>query len=212
MSEAKKAAGAEVVSDVWPSKPRRAPLSVTHEALLVEGSDRAFRGLIQDLLVMAKQLQGLRLALARELGVSEPQYRLVLAIAQLEEKDGVGVNQVANYLRVTGAFVTMEARKLVRRGFVAKKSDRRDGRAVLLCLTVKGRRALGELAPRQQAVNDELFRGFSASEFNALASLGRRLVANGERARSIGEALARPTAASGASDRRSSARLDRRAR
>ncbi|MFI4988966.1 MAG: MarR family winged helix-turn-helix transcriptional regulator [Alphaproteobacteria bacterium] len=167
------------------------PPSVTLAALLEGGSDAAFRALVQDILVMAKELQELRAALARALGVSEPQYRVVLAVAQLARTAGAGVSQVADYLRVSGAFVTMETRSLVRRGLVAKHADPLDGRAVLLSLTKKGRRSLARLAAHQQAVNNELSRDFSAAEFHRLSGFGRRLVANAERARRASAALAR---------------------
>ncbi len=170
---------------------RTPPPSVTLPALLVEGSDGTFRALIQDILVMAKELQALRARLARSLGVSEPQYRVFLAIAQLEAKDGVSVSQVAGHLGLSGAFVTMETRGLVRRGLVVKRPDPLDGRAVLLSLTEKGRGSLAALAVRQRAVNDALFRDFSAAEFHKLASFGRRLVANAGRARRAAARLAR---------------------
>ena len=160
----------------WP------PLTVTREALLADGSDERFRALVQDLLIMADQLQKLRNALARALGVSEPQYRLFLAIAQLQGERGVSVGRVARQLRVTGAFATMEARELVRRGLVEKGRDPADGRAVLLSLTPAGRRAFERFAGEPQKINDALFRSISAAEFRTLGRLVRRLVANGERA------------------------------
>jgi MarR family transcriptional regulator, organic hydroperoxide resistance regulator len=184
--------GREVGTPSTPRARRWPPLTVTHEALLVDGSDEAFRTLVQDLLVMANQLLRLRNALARGLGVSEPQYRLFLAIAQLQGKQGVSVGRVARHLRVTGAFVTMETRELVRRGYVEKRADAADGRAVLLALTRAGRRAFERFAAAPRAINDALFRGIAAAEFRTLAALARRLVANGERALEISETLAQP--------------------
>ena len=178
-------------------KPRRArakpwpPLTVTRAALLKNGSDERFRALVQDLLIMADQLQKLRDALARGLGVSEPQYRLFLAIAQLQGERGVSVGRVASQLRVTGAFATMETRGLVRRGFVEKRADPADGRSVLLALTQRGRRAFAHFAAEPQRINDALFRSISAAEFRRLGSLVRRLVANGERALQISRTMGR---------------------
>jgi len=167
----------------WP------PLTVTREALLADGSDERFRALVQDLLIMADQLQKLRNALARALGVSEPQYRLFLAIAQLQGERGVSVGRVAQHLRVTGAFATMETRGLVRRGFVEKRADPADGRAVLLSLTEAGRRAFERFAAEPRKINDALFRSISAAEFRTLGRLVRRLVANGERALQISRTM-----------------------
>src|SRR5205085_7524254 len=96
------------------------PLTTTRAALLVEGSDRVFREMLRDLMTMASQPQELRAGLARQLGVSEPEYRVFLAVAQLQEAKGVSISAVARHLGVSGAFVTMIVQRLVRAGKVQK--------------------------------------------------------------------------------------------
>lgn len=163
--------------------PRRPPpLTVTCPALLVGGSDGAFRALINNLMRMAEQLLALRSRLAAELGVTGPQFGLFLAIAQLEGDDGVSVVGVARHQGVTGAFVTAEAGKLVRRGLLAKRDSPVDRRGVLLSLSAKGRRLLVSAGPAIQARNDTMFGTLGAREFRMLDRLVRRLVAGGERA------------------------------
>jgi DNA-binding MarR family transcriptional regulator len=162
----------------------------------VNGSDAVFRELINDLLIMSKQVQGLRAALAKQLHVSEPQYRVLLTVAKLQGDAGVSVTAVAKQLRVTGAFVTVEGGKLVTYGFLQKQEDVTDRRSVLLSLTPQGNTALAAFATRAQAVNDELFRGLTPDEFLSLTKMVSRLVANGERAELVARALA-----SGESDR-----------
>jgi DNA-binding MarR family transcriptional regulator len=166
------------------------PLTVTKEALLVEGSDSLFRELINNLLLMSKQLQGLRAALAEQLGVTEPQYRVFFAVAQMQGESGVSVSSVASALHVTGAFVTAEAGKLLHRGLIEKREDATDRRSVLLSLSETGRQTLQEFAARPQVINDELFRDLTREEFRMLSEIVRRLVSNGERALLIGRALA----------------------
>lgn len=158
------------------------PLTVTRPALLVDGSDGAFRALINNLMTMAEQLVALRAHLASGLGVTGPQFGLFLAIAQFEGTDGVSVGALARQQGVTGAFVTAEAGKLVRRGLLAKRGSRVDRRGVLLSLSAKGRRLLVAAGPDIQAVNDTIFGTLSAREFRMLDRLTRRLVAGGERA------------------------------
>jgi len=128
------------------------PLTTKHDALLVGGSDQAFCALVRDLVVLANQLQKLRDMLACCLGVSGPQYRLFLTIAQLHGEQGVNVNQVANHLRVTGAFVTMETPYLVSRGYVEKRAALRDSRTTCPhLLESKGVRAFfGSIADGQR--------------------------------------------------------------
>jgi MarR family transcriptional regulator, organic hydroperoxide resistance regulator len=158
------------------------PLTTTRAALLVDGSDRVFREMLRDLMTMASQLQELRAGLARQLGVSEPEYRVFLAIAQLQEAKGVSISAVARHLGVSGAFVTMIVQRLVRAGKVQKTPSRIDRRGVLLTLTARGRAAIAAFARYPQMVNDELFGGIDEKEFRLLADIVRRIVAGGERA------------------------------
>lgn len=158
------------------------PLTTTRAALLVDGSDRVFREMLRDLMTMASQLQELRAGLARQLGVSEPEYRVFLAVAQLQEAKGVSISAVARHLGVSGAFVTMIVQRLVRAGKVQKTPSRVDRRGVLLTLTARGRAAITAFARYPQTVNDELFGGIDEKEFRLLADIVRRVVAGGERA------------------------------
>jgi DNA-binding MarR family transcriptional regulator len=138
-----------------------------------------FRAHLDNLLTMAKQVQELRTSLARSLGVSEPQYRLVWAIAELQGAEGVTVTSVARRLRVTGAFITTEVAKLCKLGLVSKKSNPGDGRSVLLRLKPKGERALNSVAVRAQRINDSYFRRITAAEFEELSRIVAKLIVNG---------------------------------
>ena len=158
------------------------PLTTTRAALLVDGSDRVFREVLRDLMTMAGQLQELRAGLARQLGVSEPEYRVFLAVAQLQAAKGVSISAVARHLGVSGAFVTMIVQRLVRAGKVQKTPSRVDRRGVLLTLTARGRAAITAFARYPQMVNDELFGDIDDKEFRLLADVVRRVVAGGERA------------------------------
>jgi MarR family transcriptional regulator, organic hydroperoxide resistance regulator len=158
------------------------PLTTTRAALLVDGSDRVFREVLRDLMTMAGQLQELRAGLARQLGVSEPEYRVFLAVAQLQAAKGVSISAVARHLGVSGAFVTMIVQRLVRAGKVQKTPSRVDRRGVLLTLTARGRAAITAFARYPQMINDELFRDIDDKEFRLLADMVRRVVAGGERA------------------------------
>jgi len=159
-----------------------APLTTTRKALLIGGSDAAFRELIGNLMKMAQQLTALRSQLARRLGVSEPEYRVFLAVAQLEGKIGVSVATVARHLMVSGAFVTIIAQHLVKTGHVEKRPSQFDRRGVLLGLTAQGARLMAAFADEPKAINDELFRDIGRAEFETLSELARRIVAGGERA------------------------------
>lgn len=164
-------------------QPFRAPGSLTLP--LGSSSSRRFRESLDDILTMAEQVRELRTDLARSLGVSEPQYRLIWAIAELQGSLGITVTSVARRLRVTGAFVTTEVNKLCRLGLVSKKSNPGDGRSVLISLTSRGESALELVAVRAQRINDSYFRSISESEFDMLGRIVAKLIVNGSEALSL---------------------------
>ena len=89
------------------------PSTVSRAALLVDGSDAEFRGLIHDLIAYGHRLDACRDAFARIAGISGVQYEIVMLVSRAE---GLSVSEVAARLHRSGAFITMEANKLVERG------------------------------------------------------------------------------------------------
>lgn len=154
--------------------------TVSRPALLVGGTDHAFRELITNLHVMAGQLIAVRAALAKRLHLTGPQFSLLLAVAHAQGEagtaEGINVSRLARQLRVTPAFVTTEAGKLIRRRLLAKRVSKVDRRGVLLSVTTRGDAVLQEFAPRLQAVNDEVFRSLDAKTFRALLRMTDGLV------------------------------------
>lgn len=166
-----------------PRHPAAPPSSFTMP--LGSSSSSPFREFLDDLLTMAEQVRELRIDLARSLGVSEPQYRLIWAIAELQGSVGVTVTSVARRLKVTSAFVTTEVNKLCRLDMVSKKSNPGDGRSVLISLTPEGASALKSVAVRAQKINDSYFRNISESDFEVLGEIVARLIVNGSEALSL---------------------------
>ncbi len=166
-----------------PPRPFKAPGSLTLP--LGSSSSSRFRESLDDLLTMAEQVRELRIDLAQSLGVSEPQYRLIWAVAELQGSLGVTLTSVARRVRVTGAFVTTEVNKLCRLGLVSKKSNPGDGRSVFISLTRKGESALKAVAIRAQKINDSYFRNISEPEFEVLGRIVAKLIVNGSEALSL---------------------------
>jgi DNA-binding MarR family transcriptional regulator len=160
-------------------RPPAAPPTVSRRALLVNGSDRAFRGLIHDLIAYGHRLDACRDAFAARVGVSGAQYEILMLVSRA---DGLAVGEVAARLHRSGAFITIEANRLAERGILHKSADPADGRRVLLRPTVKSAQMLERLAPVQRRVNDVLFACLDAGRFKELRGLARELVACGDRA------------------------------
>ena len=162
------------------------PATVSRPALLVKGSDAEFRRLIHDLIAYGHRLDACRDAFAAIAGISGVQYEILMRVSRAEAPS---VGEVAAQLHRSGAFITIEATKLVERGILEKVADARDGRKVLLRITRKSLALLEQLAPYQQRINDVLFEFLDAKRFRALRELAAELVAAGDRAVALTEVL-----------------------
>ena len=167
-----------------------APPSVSRKALLVGGSDLAFRRAVDDLVRLAARLQEVRGGLAASIGITPPQYNIVMHLARHAPAEGLRLGALAEALGVSLSFVVSEVRRLQVKGLVATRRDPSDGRAMLARLSAAGKRALARAAPRMQRVNDRLFAALSRAE---LLELGRLAAAvHGRSEAALAELRAQP--------------------
>jgi DNA-binding MarR family transcriptional regulator len=158
------------------------PLTATSPILVSGGSDHSLRRLLYDFFTVSARLETVKRYLGKRLGLTGPQYTIVMAVAELQGKIGVSVGRVGEYLHVTGTFVTIEAGKLVKKGILEKNNDLADGRLSLLSLAPKGIKAFQSLFPELQQINDLFFELDSRTEFERLCKTLQTLVGNGQRA------------------------------
>jgi DNA-binding MarR family transcriptional regulator len=168
------------------SRKKVPPPTVSRPALLARGSDAEFRGLIHDLIAYGHKLDACRDVFAAIAGISGAQYEILMLVSRA---DGLSVGEVAGRLHRSGAFITIEANKLVERGILDKSSDPADGRRVLLRTNSSSFELLERLAPYQQRINDVLFEFVDAKRFRELRALAAELVARGDRAVAMLELL-----------------------
>jgi len=151
--------------------------SVSLPALLDKGgaSDATFRKFVYDISTVGAHIESARQYLAGRLGVTSPQYNILMVIARSGE-GGVRVSDVAERLNVTGAFVTNEVKKLVKAQLLVKKSNPDDGRGVLLSLSPFGLERIKAIHPDLLMVNDRLFGTLTRDDFQQLARIVGSLV------------------------------------
>lgn len=113
---------------------------------------------------------------ANTLGLSYPQFRLLMALSM---GDGVAVNVVAKMLHVEASFVTSQSKALEKRGLLHRRPCSTDRRVVRLSLSDKAYRQLGDLVQEQAALDEFIFREFAVPEKSSfilmLAILKRRI-------------------------------------
>ncbi|MGH7006242.1 MAG: MarR family winged helix-turn-helix transcriptional regulator [Alphaproteobacteria bacterium] len=158
------------------SAPAQPPITTARPELTADGTGERFRQLVNDLFTIAVRMDAVRERFSQLIGVSPPQYGILMTVAQLEAVGGATVRAVAEHAHVSGAFVTAEAGKLAHRGLLAKRPNPADGRSVLLSLTAKGRSALEAALPQIRAVNDVFFGKLSGEDFMRLSTAAARIV------------------------------------
>lgn len=166
-------------------------LTVTRDSLIVDGSDQAFREMLHNLLAFSLRLEQIRGRFAACIGLSGPQYTILITIRQLQKLGDVGVGHVAEHLALTPTFVTNETKKLVAMGVLEKQPDPDDLRRVKLKVTSEGNARLRRLAPMQRQVNDQLFAPVTRQNFQVLRSLSADLRHSAEKAVELSDHLAR---------------------
>jgi MarR family transcriptional regulator, organic hydroperoxide resistance regulator len=158
------------------------PPTATCRALLEKGSDRRFRTLVNDLFTIASRMELVRAHLGRRMGISGPQYSLLVAVAHLQGARGVSVGAVAQAMHVSSAFIAAETGKMAKLGLLLKRSNPDDRRGVLISLAPAGRLELDRVGAEIRAINDLFFGALDAASFGALSVAAQALVAGSGRA------------------------------
>ncbi|MGX1350866.1 DNA-binding MarR family transcriptional regulator [Bradyrhizobium elkanii] len=123
-------------------------------------------------------LEELARSRADVLGITGPQWMILMAVAYLGKENGVPVNMVSKLMHVDPSFVTTHSKPLEKNGFLRRKHCASDARVVQMTLTAKTRKRLASLAGQEaldELASDE-FGVNGSSEFIAkLAAVRRRL-------------------------------------
>jgi MarR family transcriptional regulator, organic hydroperoxide resistance regulator len=125
------------------------------------------------------RLEELRYFWGKTLGISGPQWMILMALAEIDQDDGVPVNVVSKKLQVDSSFVTTQSKLLEKKGFIRRKTSTEDARIVQMSLTDKTCKHLASLAAQQEALNEFIFSEFDDRELgeltDKLAALQNRL-------------------------------------
>src|SRR5580704_6054934 len=158
------------------------PPTTSRRALLKGGSDHDFRALVHDLLTVSSRMERVRGHLGARMGVSGPQYSVLIAIAHLQCDGGVSVGTLAKALHVSNAFIASETGKLAQRGLLHKRTNPNDRRGILLSIAPAGRIEIGKIGDEIRAINDLFFGVLDAKAFAALSKAVGALVHSSRKA------------------------------
>jgi MarR family transcriptional regulator, organic hydroperoxide resistance regulator len=177
--------------------PPQHALTVTKEDLLEDGSDEKFRKMLHDLLAVSARIEAVRAGFAKMIGLTGIEYTMMIAIMHLAEKEPVYVNSLAEHLHLSGAFVTIQTNKLVKKGLLKKIKNKQDARRVELQETKKARDLLTKLAPAQCQVNDVVFQQFNKRDLDRMSGLVEKMLANAGKGLSLIDYLSQDSSFAG---------------
>jgi DNA-binding MarR family transcriptional regulator len=119
--------------------------------------DRAITDFIWNVVEINSQLDDIPTSWAELLGITEPQWLILMAITELDQGRGVAGTDIANKLRVHPAFVTNQTKSLEKGGFLSRRPGADDARFVLMSLTAKATTEIEKLSKRKLVLNSTIF-------------------------------------------------------
>lgn len=156
------------------------PLTVSAPGLITDGSDDEFRRLVDNLILFAGQIQNVRQVLSSAMGVSQPQYNILMIVARDKTDEGMAIKDLAEQMNVSPSFAVIETNKLMARGYLHKRTSVDDRRRINLQLTEKAIQQIKKIGPLQRQVNNKLFGGLAKNDFKSLAHTISTLIAGYE--------------------------------
>lgn len=133
-----------------------------------EQLDKAVRDFIWNIVEIHSQIEEIHKSWAQMLGMTEPQWLILMAIDELDEGRGVSGIAVANKLRIHPAFVTNQTKRLETMEFLIRQPSPDDARFVQMSLTEKARSEIANLSFKRKALNSTMFDGLDGASLDYL--------------------------------------------
>jgi DNA-binding MarR family transcriptional regulator len=118
--------------------------------------DRA-RRLIWAIAIANARFDDIRYFWAEALGISGPQWMILMAVSDFDATAGAPVRDVASRLEVDPTFVASQSKLLEAAGWLTRAPSKSDSRAILLFQTSRCRKEIGKLEGRQSALNEFIY-------------------------------------------------------
>jgi DNA-binding MarR family transcriptional regulator len=160
------------------------PLPVTsersHSRGLVRGSNNTMRQLLYDFAYLGELNDALQRYSASELNLTSPQFNIMMYAYKAGTSGGVSIRDVAEYLHVSGPFITHEANKLEDRHLLIRTPNPADGRSTLLRLTAHAEAQMRAISEKVRHYDDRFFGRMDNDDLAQLMALLDRLIDGGE--------------------------------
>lgn len=115
------------------------------------------RQFVWDIASINIHMEGIRYFWAKELGISGPQWMILMAVNDLDRGKGVPVKDVSRMLHVDPSFVTTQSKMLEKNGFMRRIPSSEDARVVLMSLSDKASKKIANLSSRRESLSAFVF-------------------------------------------------------
>lgn len=132
------------------------------------------------------QLQQIHKSWAQMLGITEPQWLVLMAVDELDQGRGVSGVAVATKLRIHPAFVTNQTKRLEQLELLVRVTSPEDARFLQISLTQKARTEITNLSIKRQSISSTMFSGLDQE---SLRYLNRRLTSIAKNSRLASQKL-----------------------
>jgi DNA-binding MarR family transcriptional regulator len=126
--------------------------------------DVLVREFVWDVISINIHLEEIRSVWARNLGITSPQWLILMAVNDLDRGKGASVRAVSTKLHVDPSFVTTQTKSLEKNGFVRRIPSEEDGRVVLMSLTDKASKQIASLYTQQATADSFIFSDLNDGE------------------------------------------------
>ncbi|OSJ19701.1 transcriptional regulator [Bradyrhizobium canariense] len=130
--------------------------------------DKAVTDFVWNIVEIHSQLEEIHKGWAEMMGISEPQWLILMAIDEIDEGRGVSGIAVANKLRIHPAFVTNQTKKLEEKGLLSRVTSPDDARFLQISLTETARGEIASLSNKRLALNLTMFAGLDEASLDYL--------------------------------------------
>ncbi|MCK1718283.1 MarR family winged helix-turn-helix transcriptional regulator [Bradyrhizobium sp. 141] len=119
--------------------------------------DRAMKDFVWNIIEIHSQLGDIHSVWARLLGITEPQWLMLMAIMDLDKGLGVAGIDVAKKLRVHPGFVASQTKSLAKAGLLERRTRSDDARFVQMSLTEQATTAIAKLSKKKASLSSTMF-------------------------------------------------------
>jgi DNA-binding MarR family transcriptional regulator len=127
------------------------------------------RQVVWDIASINVHLDEIRHFWAKELGISGPQWMILMAIGDLDRGNGVAVKDVSAMLHVDPSFVTTQSKMLEKNGFMRRIPSTEDARVVLMSLSDKASKKIALLSSRREDLSAFVFSGYDEASLKDIS-------------------------------------------